>query len=61
MISLAGTVQNGLIYLYELNSTGGLNNRALDGILRSSHKSNQYEGVFFNLAFLPPLLGYTIL
>ena len=33
---LAGTVQNGLIYLYELNSTDGLNNRTLDGILRSS-------------------------
>ena len=33
---LYGTVQNGLIYLYELNSTDGLNNRTLDGILRSS-------------------------
>ena len=33
---LAGTVQNGLIYLYELNSTDGLNNRTLDEILRSS-------------------------
>ena len=33
---LAGTVQNGLIYLYELNSIDGLNNRTLDGILRSS-------------------------
>ena len=28
--------KNGLIYLYELNSTDGLNNRTLDGILRSS-------------------------
>ena len=33
---LAGTVQNGLIYLYELNSTDRLNNRTLDRILRSS-------------------------
>ena len=33
---LAGTVQNGLIFLYELNSTDGLNNRTLDGISRSS-------------------------
>ena len=33
---LVGTVQNGLIHLYELNSTDGLNNRTLDGILRSS-------------------------
>ena len=33
---LTGTVQNGLIYLYELNSTNGLNNRTLDRILRRS-------------------------
>ena len=33
---LPGTVQNRLIYLYELNSTDGLNNHTLDGILRSS-------------------------
>ena len=35
-IFMAGTVQNGLIYLYELISTDGLNNHTLDGILRSS-------------------------
>ena len=35
-LSLAGTVQNGLIHLYELNSTDGLNDRTMDGILRNT-------------------------
>ena len=39
---MAGTVQNGLIYLYELNSTGGLNNRTLDTKLRSSLKCPRF-------------------
>ena len=33
---LSWTLQNGLVYLSELNSTDGLNNHTLDGILRSS-------------------------
>ena len=33
---MGGTVQNGLIYLYELNSTDRPNNCLLDGKLRSS-------------------------
>ena len=45
---MARIIQNILIYLYELNSTDGLNNRTLDGILRSSLEENKTQGATLN-------------